>query len=115
MASTEPSNPPPPPASQPPPAPAPGASRAEWHAWRHAQRDYMRSQWIHGGGGPYGPWHWFGWGWFWGAALVVVGVYSLLSNLGLLGWLRGDILWPILLILLGVALLVSRGRGWWRW
>lgn len=51
---------------------------------------------------------------FWGVALVLIGVYSLLSNLGWLWWLRGDILWPSLLILLGVVLLVRRGRGgWW--
>lgn len=46
-----------------------------------------------------------------GAALVVIGAYYLLSNLGLLTWLRGDVLWPILLILLGVGILVNRYRG----
>jgi len=53
-----------------------------------------------------------GWGLFWGGALVLLGLYSLLSNLGLLGWLRGDIFWPSLLILLGVFLIVRRGRWW---
>jgi hypothetical protein len=53
------------------------------------------------------------WGWFWGGALVVIGLYYLLSNLGLLSWLHGDVLWPVLLILLGVVLLVQRGRGGW--
>jgi hypothetical protein len=100
-----------PPTSQPAPPtqPGPQASRAEWHAWRRQQRDYARAQ-----GGWYGPgWSWFGWGWFWGAVLVVLGLYFLLNNLGLLGWLRGDVVWPVLLILFGVALIVGRGR-WWR-
>lgn len=96
----------------PPPPPGPDASREEWHAWRRRQRDYERSQWARGGW--YGPgWGRFGWGWFWGAALVLLGVYFLLGNLGLLSWLRGDIVWPVLLILFGVALIVGRGR-WWR-
>jgi cell wall-active antibiotic response 4TMS protein YvqF len=111
---TDPSNPTPPPPPGPPPAPPPGASRDEWRAWRHQNRDYMRAQWMQGG--PFGPWGWhFGWGWFWGVALVLIGAYYLLNNLGLLSWLRGDVLWPILIILLGVMMLLSRGRGWWRW
>lgn len=62
----------------------------------------------------YGMWGYrSGWGLFWPAALIVLGVYFLLSNLGLLWWLRGDVVWPVLLILLGVALIVGRGR-WWR-
>jgi hypothetical protein len=47
--------------------------------------------------------------------LLVIGVYYLLQNLGLLTWVRGDVLWPLLLILLGVWLLVRRGRGVWPW
>jgi hypothetical protein len=46
--------------------------------------------------------------------LVVIGAYYLLQNLGLLSWLRGDVLWPSLVILLGVLLLLRRGRDWWR-
>jgi hypothetical protein len=64
--------------------------------------------------GFYGPWGWGwsgGWSWFWGAALVVIGGYYLLANLGLLKGLRDDVLWPLLLILLGVAILVNRYRG----
>ena len=45
--------------------------------------------------------------------LVVIGAYYLLTNLGFLNWLKGDVLWPTLLILLGVALLVRRGRSGW--
>jgi hypothetical protein len=45
--------------------------------------------------------------------LVLLGVWFLLDNLGLLRWVRGDVVWPIVLILAGVALIVSRGR-WWR-
>ena len=54
------------------------------------------------------------WPWFWGAALVLIGAYYLLQNLGLLNGLKADVLWPSLLILLGVLMLVRRGRGWWR-
>ncbi|TMD70912.1 MAG: hypothetical protein E6I81_12590 [Chloroflexi bacterium] len=98
----------------PPPEPGPAASHDEWQVWRHRQRDYWRSQ--RPAGGWYGPgmWNWWGGGWFWGAALLVIGVYFLLQNLGLLNWLPGDVLWPLLLILFGVYLLVRRGRGWWQ-
>lgn len=95
----------PPPANppvNPPPPPGPEASRAEWHAWR---RMYGRPYWMGG--------RWFGWGFFWPGVLIVLGVYWLLSNLGLLWWLRGDVVWPVLLILFGVALIFGRGR-WWR-
>jgi hypothetical protein len=44
--------------------------------------------------------------------LLVIGLYYLLQNLGLLKALPGDILWPLLLILFGVYLLLRRGRGW---
>jgi hypothetical protein len=72
----------------------------------------MRAQWMHGGW--YGPGGWLGlWGWFWGVGLVLIGTYYLLANLGLLPWLRGDVVWPVVLILLGIGLLVRRGRGWW--
>jgi hypothetical protein len=96
----------PPPPPEPPAAPGPGASRDDWVAWRHQQRD-------HWSGGWYGPWAWGGgvWPWFWGAALVLIGGYYLLQNLGLLNWVRGDVLWPALLILLGVLMLISRGRN----
>ena len=86
----------------PPPPPGPDASRAEWHAWR---RQSGRPYWMGG--------YRFGWGFFWPAVLIVLGLYFLLNNLGLLWWLRGDIVWPVLLILFGVALIVGRGR-WWR-
>ena len=104
----------PPPTREAPKPPAPGATRDEWRDWRHQQRDYMRDHW---GGGWYGPWAWAGggvWAWFWGAALVLIGLYYLLQNLGWLTWLKGDVLWPSLVILLGVLMLISRGRSWWR-
>lgn len=109
---TEPPGAPPPP-GEPPKPPGAGASRDEWRAWNRQQRHYMREHW---GGGWYGPWSWGGgvWPWFWGAALVVIGGYYLLKNLGLLSWVKGDVLWPSLLIVLGVILLINRGRGWWR-
>jgi LiaI-LiaF-like transmembrane region len=100
----------PPAGPEPPKPPGPGATRDEWRAWRHQQRRQTWGQWP---GGSYGPWAWGGgggWPWFWGAALILIGAYYLLQNLGLLNWLRGDVLWPLLLILLGVLLLVQRGR-----
>ena len=39
----------------------------------------------------------------------MVGAYFLLRNLGLLDWLRSDILFPLVLIALGVWLIVRRG------
>jgi hypothetical protein len=110
MAAEPPPSVPPPPREAPRP-PGPGASRDEWRDWRRQQRDHVRDQW---GGGWYGPWAWGGggvWAWFWGAALVLIGVYYLLQNLGLLKDLNGNVLWPSLLILLGVLMLVSR-RDW---
>lgn len=44
---------------------------------------------------------------------MVVGGYYLLKNLGLLKWIPGDVLGPVLLILFGLWLLVRRGRDWW--
>jgi cell wall-active antibiotic response 4TMS protein YvqF len=100
------------PAAPPPlPPPGPGASHDEWRAWRRQQRDYLRAGWYTRP--SFGPWGWWGGGWFWGAVLLVIGVYYLLQNLGLLTWLKGDVLWPSLLILLGLWLLLRRGRGWW--
>ncbi|HEX6513708.1 MAG TPA: DUF5668 domain-containing protein [Chloroflexota bacterium] len=96
----------PPPASTPPP-PGPGASRQEWHAYRHQMRDYWRSQ---GNRGWYGP----GRGSLALAiALIILGGYFLLRNLGLLNWLRDDVFWPLVLIALGLLLLFRRGN-WWR-
>jgi hypothetical protein len=66
---------------------------------------YGRPYWMGG--------QWFGWGFFWPAVLIALGLYWLLSNLGLLWWLRGDVVWPVLLILFGLALIFGRGR-WWR-
>ncbi len=42
----------------------------------------------------------------------MIGAYYLFQNLGLLKWLPGDVLWPGLLILLGIFLLVRRNRTW---
>ncbi len=44
--------------------------------------------------------------------LVVIGLYYLLQNLGLLKSIPGDILWPALLILFGLWLLLRRSRWW---
>ena len=47
---------------------------------------------------------------FWPAVLIVVGVYLLLNNLGLLDWVRWDIFWPLVVIAVGVWLIVRRAR-----
>jgi len=46
-----------------------------------------------------------------GAALIVLGVVFLLDTLHVLAWFRFDQLWPLILILGGLALLVNRVRG----
>lgn len=107
---TESPNPPPPTDPGPPPEPGPGATREEWHAYHRDRRDYYRA---HRPYGWYGSgWAWWGWGWGWGVVLVLAGIYFLLSNLNLLNWVRGDVFWPIVVILFGVFLIVRRGRWW---
>jgi hypothetical protein len=48
-----------------------------------------------------------------GAALILLGVVFLLQNLNLpwLNWVDTDVIWPILLILGGGALLIRHFRG----
>ena len=46
-----------------------------------------------------------------GAALIVLGVLFLLDTLHVFAWLRFGQLWPLILIVGGLALLVSRLRG----
>jgi phage shock protein C len=48
-----------------------------------------------------------------GAALIVLGIIFLLQNLELpwLNWLNFDVIWPILLVLGGIALLIRHWRG----
>ena len=40
--------------------------------------------------------------------LIVLGVYFLLSNLGLLDWLTPGVVWPVLLIAFGAYLILRR-------
>jgi phage shock protein PspC (stress-responsive transcriptional regulator) len=46
-----------------------------------------------------------------GGAFILIGVVMLFNRLGLFWWLNSGILWPLLLILLGGALLYSRTRS----
>jgi phage shock protein C len=48
-----------------------------------------------------------------GGSLILVGFFYLLDNLGLpwLRWFDFDVLWPILLIIGGLALLLRQSRG----
>ncbi len=43
-----------------------------------------------------------------GVVLVVLGVLLLAGNFGFFGWLSWGRLWPLVLVLLGIALLVRR-------
>jgi len=43
-------------------------------------------------------------------ALVLVGVLALLDQFGLLWWMRWELLWPLVLIAVGVAMIVRRWR-----
>lgn len=45
-----------------------------------------------------------------GFLLVLLGIYFLLQNLGLLTWVNWDIVWPVVLILTGLWILVRRRR-----
>jgi hypothetical protein len=60
-----------------------------------------------GGGG----FHWHGRrGFGFGILLIALGVFFLLSNLGLLDWLKWELVWPVLLIAAGVYLIARRYR-----
>jgi hypothetical protein len=45
-----------------------------------------------------------------GAILIVVGAYFLLRYLGFLDWLSWELVWPIVLIAIGVYLVIRRWR-----
>ena len=48
---------------------------------------------------------------FWvGGLLILLGVYFLLRNLGLLEWLNSAIVWPLVLVGVGLYLVVRRLR-----
>ena len=48
---------------------------------------------------------------FWvGGLLILLGLYFLLRNLGLLDWLSSEIVWPSVLIGIGLYLVVRRLR-----
>src|SRR5947209_12510434 len=87
----------------PPPPPGPGAPRSEWHDYRHQMRDFMRGQrrsreWYGQPGG----------GLFLAVALVVVGAYFLLRNLGAILWLRDIIISNLFCILVGSSIHTRR-------
>jgi hypothetical protein len=66
---------------------------------------------------PRDSWGWYPWsrrgsrrgGARTGVLLIAFGAFFLLANLGLLEWLRWDLVWPVGLILFGIWL-VSRRR-----
>lgn len=47
---------------------------------------------------------------FWGTLIIILGVIILLKNLGIITTGVWSVLWPLLLIMLGVSLLTKKGR-----
>jgi len=45
-----------------------------------------------------------------GAVLVLVGVYFLLHNLGLVDWVQWSLVWPVILIGIGLYFVIRRFR-----
>lgn len=43
-----------------------------------------------------------------GLILILLGVFFLLRNLGLLPWLDWDVIWPFILIIAGIYLLLEK-------
>ena len=52
--------------------------------------------------------HWYRGGGFGALLLIAIGVIFLLGNLNLLNWVRWEIVWPVVLIALGLWILVER-------
>ncbi len=48
---------------------------------------------------------------FWGTILVIIGIIALLKNLGFITAGVWEVVWPILLISLGVSLLAKKRGG----
>lgn len=48
-------------------------------------------------------------GWF-GIILILLGIFLLLDNFNLIRWFDKDLLWPVIIILIGAWLLVRRWR-----
>jgi phage shock protein C len=44
----------------------------------------------------------------WGWLVIFIGAFLLLSNLGAFGWFRIQLLWPILIIVLGIIVIFKR-------
>ena len=55
-----------------------------------------------------GRWRLHLWPYFLGTLLVLVGIYYILRSAGLLGWVHDDVFWPIVAVLLGVFIILSR-------
>lgn len=45
-----------------------------------------------------------------GTVLVVLGIYFLLREIGLMSWLSGGLFWPLVIIGLGIFLLIRRSQ-----
>jgi hypothetical protein len=51
---------------------------------------------------------------FFGLVLIVVGIFALLVNLGVLSGSLWSYVWPIILVILGIGLFF-RKTFWWGW
>lgn len=45
-----------------------------------------------------------------GVLLIVVGLWALLQNLGVLAWVRWDVFWPLVVIAFGIWVIIRRSR-----
>jgi len=52
---------------------------------------------------------------FFGLVLIVIGVVFLLQNLGYLSSDAWKIIWPIIIIVIGLGFLFKRSRTWYGW
>jgi len=46
-----------------------------------------------------------------GWILILLGAFFLATNLGLLEWLEWSLVWPALLIIIGIAMILRRSGG----
>ncbi|HEX6488535.1 MAG TPA: DUF5668 domain-containing protein [Candidatus Dormibacteraeota bacterium] len=45
-----------------------------------------------------------------GVLLILVGLWALLQNLGVLAWVRWDVFWPLVVIAFGIWVIIRRSR-----
>jgi membrane-bound ClpP family serine protease len=50
---------------------------------------------------------------FFGLLLIVIGVIFLLQNLGYLSASAWGVLWPVIVVIIGLTFIFGRSRTWW--